>query len=52
MRIPAKLALLMSDKELKAIVSSKRIEYIIECYNNEELIKIRERVNGLWKKIN
>jgi len=45
--IPAKLALLMNDKQLKQIITSKRIEYIITSANNEELKEIQNRINKL-----
>lgn len=48
-RIPVKAVLELSDKELKAIVSSKRIEYIITSGNNEDLKQIQERISKLWK---
>lgn len=45
--IPAKLALLMNDKQLKQIITSKRIEYIITSANNKELKEIQNRINKL-----
>lgn len=46
-KIPAKLALLMNDKELKAVVTSKKIDYHIECYSSQETIELRNRINKL-----
>lgn len=46
-RIPAKLALLMDDKQLKQIVTSKKIEYIMASTNNQELEDLQNRINKL-----
>lgn len=51
-KIPAKAALDLSDKDLKAIVFSKRIQYVITSGNNEDLKQIQERITKLWKKEN